>query len=56
MPRIARVGVGGMIQHVLNRVNGRMKLFDKPSDDEAFAHLQADAAEHVPGWDCSNTV
>lgn len=38
-----------MIQHVLNRGNGRMKLFDTPADYEAFANLLADAAERVPG-------
>ncbi len=38
-----------MIQHVLNRGNGRIKLFDKPSDYEAFANLLADAANRVPG-------
>ena len=36
MPRIARVAGGGMVQHVLNRGNGRMKLFHKPQDYQAF--------------------
>ena len=49
MPRIARVAPGGIIQHVLNRGNGRMKLFHKPADYDAFANLLADAAEKVPG-------
>jgi putative transposase len=49
MPRIARVAVGGVIQHVLNRGNGRMKLFHKDADYAAFANLLADAAERVPG-------
>ena len=49
MPRIARVAAGGMIQHVLNRGNGRMKLFHKPADYNAFVDLLADTAEKVPG-------
>jgi putative transposase len=38
-----------MIQHVLNRGNGRMKLFHKPADYDAFANLLADAGERFPG-------
>ena len=38
-----------MVQHVLNRGNGRMKLFHKPADYDAFLNLLADAAERVPG-------
>src|SRR5208283_892381 len=49
MPRIARVAAGGMVQHVLNRGNGRMRLFQKPADYAAFVDLLADAAERVPG-------
>jgi putative transposase len=49
MPRIARVAIGGIVQHVLNRGNGRMKLFHKPADYAAFINLLADALERVPG-------
>jgi REP-associated tyrosine transposase len=49
MPRIARVAVGGMVQHVLNRGNGRMRLFQKPADYAAFVDLLADAGQRVPG-------
>jgi putative transposase len=49
MPRIARVAAGGLVQHVLNRGNGRMTLFRKPADYAAFATLLADAGERVPG-------
>ena len=49
MPRIARIAPGGIIQHVLNRGNGRMKLFHKPADYDAFVNLLADTAEKVPG-------
>ncbi len=36
MPRIARVATGGIVQHVLNRGNGRMDLFHKSADYAAF--------------------
>ena len=49
MPRIARVTAGGIVQHVLNRGNGRTKLFNKPADYAAFVDLLADALERVPG-------
>jgi putative transposase len=48
MPRIARIAPGGIIQHVLNRGNGRMKLFHKPADYAAFVNLLAAAAERIP--------
>ena len=36
MPRTARIAPGGMIFHVLNRGVGRMRLFLKDADFEAF--------------------
>lgn len=36
MPRQARIAPGGMIYHVINRANGRLKLFKKPEDFLAF--------------------
>ena len=55
MPRIARVAPGGVVQHVLNRGNGRMRLFRKPADYGAFAALLAEAQGRAPavgllGW------
>jgi putative transposase len=55
MPRIARVAPAGVIQHVLNRGNGRMRLFRKPADYDAFAALLAEAQLRIPavrllGW------
>jgi hypothetical protein len=35
MPRTARVGPGGMVQHVLNRGVGRRRLFRDDTDDAA---------------------
>jgi putative transposase len=39
MPRTARAADGGIIYHVLNRGNGRMGIFRKPGDYQAFVEL-----------------
>jgi putative transposase len=39
MPRTARAAVGGVVYHVLNRGNGRMGIFRKPGDYQAFLDL-----------------
>ncbi|EQD31401.1 hypothetical protein B1B_18155, partial [mine drainage metagenome] len=39
MARTARAALGGVIYHVLNRGNGRMRIFRKPGDYLAFANL-----------------
>ncbi len=39
MPRTARVAPGGMVFHVLNRAVGRMRLFGKDRDFEAFEEI-----------------
>ncbi len=49
MPRIGRAPSGGVVQHVLNRGNGRMALFQKPGDYAAFTALLAEAAGRFPG-------
>ncbi len=36
-----------MVFHVLNRGNGRMRLFNKPADYSAFERVMAEAAAHV---------
>ncbi len=36
MPRTARSTEAGMVYHVLNRGNGRMRIFHKGEDFEAF--------------------
>ena len=41
MPRTARVTPGGMVFHVLNRGVGRMRLFNKDRDYEAFEEMVA---------------
>ena len=44
MPRIGRVAPGGLVYHVLNRGNGRGRLFFKPEDYDAFADRKFDSA------------
>jgi putative transposase len=36
MPRTARVAPGGHVYHVINRANGRLRLFRKQQDFQAF--------------------
>lgn len=47
MPRTSRAAVGGMVYHVLNRGNGRMEIFRKPGDYQAFVELMIDAKERA---------
>lgn len=49
MPRRARVAPGGYIYHVLNRANGRLRIFRKDGDFIAFERVLAEAAARVPG-------
>ncbi|HET6246086.1 MAG TPA: hypothetical protein VFE47_00160 [Tepidisphaeraceae bacterium] len=48
MPRVGRIAPGGVIYHVLNRGNGRRKLFLKDGDYLAFLKLLAEVREAVP--------
>src|SRR6187402_1741820 len=48
MPRRARSLVGGYAYHVLNRANGRLRLFKKEADFAAFEQVIAEAFERVP--------
>ena len=48
MPRRARSIVGGYAYHVLNRANGRLRLFKKNADFAAFDKLLVEACERVP--------
>jgi hypothetical protein len=41
MPRTTRAAARGFVDRVLNRDAGRMPLFDKPRDDEAFLEILA---------------
>jgi putative transposase len=48
MPRRARSLVGGYAYHVLNRANGRLRLFRRDSDFAAFEQVLAEAHDRVP--------
>ena len=47
MPRAARDSLGGYCYHVLNRGNGRRRVFRKPGDYDAFMRLLAEAGARV---------
>jgi putative transposase len=48
MPRTARIAPGGMIFHVLNRGNARMRIFDGAGDYAALLKVMALTLEAVP--------
>ena len=48
MPRTARAVEAGLIYHVLNRGNGRMRLFHKDDDYAAFERVLAEGLERYP--------
>jgi len=48
MPRIARIAPGGVVYHVLNRANGRLRLFKTNEDYLAFERVLALAHQRVP--------
>jgi putative transposase len=48
MPRTARASVGGICYHVLNRGNGRARVFHRNSDYQGFIDLFEPACERVP--------
>ena len=48
MPRTARAVEAGLVYHVLNRGNGRMRIFRKPADYEAFERVLAEGLQRYP--------
>ena len=48
MPRRARQTPGGLVYHVLNRSNGKLRLFKKPEDFIAFEQVLKEACERIP--------
>jgi putative transposase len=48
MPRIARNAPGGLVYHVLNRANGRLRLFKNDDDFLAFEKVLMLAHQRVP--------
>ena len=53
MPRTARIAPGGMVFHVLNRGVGRMRLFNKDRDYEAFEQIIEKTLQSCPMRICS---
>jgi len=49
MGRPYRTALGGYVYHMLNRGNGRLRIFHKDGDYEAFERILGEALEHVPG-------
>src|SRR5574340_1351517 len=48
MPRRLRVSMGGYAYHVLNRAVGRMRIFGKQRDFEAFEDVIGQAKARLP--------
>ena len=48
MPGRARIAPGEIIYHVLNRANGRSRLFDKLEDFAAFERIMVAAMRRSP--------
>ena len=48
MPRRLRVSSGGYAYHVLNRAAGRMRIFGKDRDFEAFEEVIGEAKSRLP--------
>jgi putative transposase len=49
VPRKSRNSLGGVVYHVLNRANGRRRIFRTPRDYGAFLRALAEAHDAVPG-------
>jgi putative transposase len=45
MPRPKRIAKGNIVYHVLNRANGRLRIFKKPADFEAFEQILAEGVD-----------
>jgi putative transposase len=48
MPRTARAIEAGMVYHVINRGNGRMRIFHKAEDFNAFERVLAEGLKRYP--------
>ena len=56
MPRTKRAAPGGYVYHVLNRGVGRMRLFEKPRDYEAFEEILSETLAKIPLRICAFSV
>ena len=48
MPRSSRIAPGGVVYHVVNRANGRLRLFRKETDFLAFYNVLLQAQQRHP--------
>ena len=48
MPRPTRAAPGGLVYHVLNRANGRRKIFERDGDYLAFERVLAETQKRLP--------
>jgi putative transposase len=48
MPRPLRIVPGGFVYHVLNRANGRRRIFDRDEDYRAFERVLAEIQGRIP--------
>jgi putative transposase len=48
MGRQLRAAVGGLVYHVLNRSNGRVRIFEDDSEYKAFEQVMGEASERIP--------
>lgn len=48
MPRPLRTAPGGLVYHVLNRANGKRRIFEYDRDYQAFERVLAEVQERVP--------
>ncbi len=48
MPRAARKAPGGQVHHVLNRSDGKIYLFGKDADFEAYQRVMIEAYQRHP--------
>ena len=48
MPRPLRTAPGGFVYHVLNRANGKRRIFEQDGDYLAFERVLAEVQERVP--------
>ncbi len=56
MPRTARIAPGGLVYHVLNRAVGRIHLFRKEADFQAFERILIEAHQRFPLHICSYCI
>ncbi len=47
MPRVARVAVGGVVYHCINRSNGRVTIFNTDEDYRHFESLLQEGVELI---------